>query len=69
MTQTQWVLEALKQGLLTPLQALNEGGIFRLAARIGELRQAGHDITTNNLTLPSGKVVAQYHLNQLKQAA
>jgi hypothetical protein len=69
MTQTQWVLEALKQGPLTPIDALNGCGCFRLAARIADLRQAGHDITTHNHTLPNGKVVAQYHLNQLKQAA
>ncbi len=44
-TQTQVILEALQSGKrLTPLDALNLCGCMRLAARIHELRQAGHKI-------------------------
>ena len=69
MTQTQTILEMLKRGPVTAIDALSKCNCFRLAARIKNLRDAGHDITTHNITLPSGKVVAQYTLNQLKKAA
>jgi len=49
MTQNEWVLNALKKGPVTPIQALSEGGIFRLAARIQELRESGHEITTHKV--------------------
>lgn len=68
MTQTQWILDALQRGPLTPLDALNGCGCFRLAARIGDLRQAGHPIETTHLTLPNGKTIAQYHLKERKAA-
>jgi hypothetical protein len=69
MTQAAQILEMLKRGPVTAMDALNTCDCFRLAARIKDLRDAGHEITTNNLTLPSGKVVAQYQLNQLKKVA
>lgn len=31
---------------ITPMEALTSLGVYRLAARIGELREAGHDIRT-----------------------
>ena len=37
-SQTQWILEALKRGPLTPIAALEGCGCFRLAARIKEER-------------------------------
>lgn len=47
MTQVETVLRALQRGdELTPLDALNRWGIFRLAARVDELRDAGYDIRT-----------------------
>jgi hypothetical protein len=64
MTQSEWILNQLKQAPVTPLQALAGCGCFRLAARIKELRQQGNDIKTKTLILPSGKIVAQYHLEQ-----
>ncbi len=64
MTQTQWILEQLKRGPLTPMDALNGCGCFRLGARIHELRQAGHNIKTENRHLPNGKVIAAYHLKE-----
>ena len=62
MTQSQWILQALGTRPLTAMEALEGCGCFRLAARIKELRQQGNDIKTKTLILPSGKIVAQYHL-------
>jgi len=64
MKQNTWILNQLKQAPLTPMEALAGCGCFRLAARIKELRQQGHDIQTKTLILPNGKIVAQYHLEQ-----
>tara|TARA_R100000808_G_scaffold24737_1_gene57946 strand:- start:3363 stop:3548 length:186 start_codon:yes stop_codon:yes gene_type:complete len=45
MSQTDQILQALKNGdRVTSLGALERFGCFRLAARIGELRQKGHPI-------------------------
>ena len=68
MTQNQWILEALKRGPVTQLDAFNGCGCFRLAARINDLRQAGHDIETIDRRLPNVKVVAEYHLKQKEHA-
>ena len=64
MTQVEWILDALTRGPLTPLDALNGCGCFRLAARIRDLRDAGYQIETRDCHLPSGKVVAEYHLKE-----
>lgn len=64
MSQSQWILKALEQRPLTAMQALEGCGCFRLAARIKDLRQQGHDIKTKTLILLDGKIVAQYHLEQ-----
>ena len=46
VTQRERVLMYLKQfGSITPLQALKEFGIMRLAARIWELRKRGYNIS------------------------
>ena len=68
MSQTQWILDALKRGPVTAMDALAGCGCFRLAARINDLRQAGHDIETIDRRLPNGKVVAEYHLKQKEHA-
>jgi len=41
---------------------LNGFGCFRLAARIQDLRDAGHTIETTFRTLPTGKTIAVYKL-------
>jgi hypothetical protein len=47
MTQTAAILARLRSGaVLTPLDALQQMGVFRLAARSDELRHAGFDIET-----------------------
>lgn len=63
MTQAEQILAALKGGrAITPLEALNEWGCFRLAARVGELREQGHAIAVERLRLPTGKHVARYFM-------
>ena len=66
MTQSQWILKALSTRPLTAIEALEGCGCFRLAARIKDLRQQGHDIKTRSLILLDGKIVAQYHLEVTK---
>jgi hypothetical protein len=65
MTQTEAVLALLRsrgsEGL-TALDALGIVGTMRLAARISDLRAAGHLITTETVTTPNGARVARYRL-------
>tara|TARA_R110000823_G_scaffold130004_1_gene257766 strand:- start:228 stop:467 length:240 start_codon:yes stop_codon:yes gene_type:complete len=45
MTQTEAILAHLQAGeSITPIDALRDYGCFRLAARIKDLRAAGHDV-------------------------
>ena len=60
--QNQQVLDHLRGGPITPIEALNLYGCFRLGARIYELRQAGHNILTRMVTNDYGNPYAQYHL-------
>lgn len=61
-TQTEMILAALRRGeRLTPLDALRRFGCFRLAARIDDLRRAGHEIVTETRET-DGKRYAVYHL-------
>ncbi len=44
-SQAQLILEALKAGeTITPIDALNRWGCFRLGARVFDLRTKGYDI-------------------------
>ena len=64
MTQTQRILIYLKTGKsLTPLEALNKFGCFRLAARINDLRSQGHTIWTNYVQKDK-KIFAAYKLSK-----
>lgn len=54
----KWVLSGKS---ITPIQALNKFGIFRLGARILELRQSGYDIVTI-MQQENGKRFAKYKL-------
>ena len=63
VSQETQILAHLKRGrTLTPLNSLNLFGTMRLAARIYALRQKGHDIKRDQVTLPSGKRIAMYYL-------
>lgn len=63
ISQTDAILALLQSRPfgITPMDALDEVGCFRLAARISELRAAGHVIATYPETY-RGKTVARYCL-------
>ena len=64
-SQNILILDYLKQGnTLTPLEALNMFGCFRLGARIYELKKANYRIEMKLKETPSGKHIAEYRLNQ-----
>ena len=68
--QEHYVLEHLRRASITPLEALNLYGIFRLAARIYQLRKLGHNIYTKMITDPQTKKrYAEYYLLNLADAA
>lgn len=63
-TQKAQVKAWLEDGKsITPIEALNRWGCFRLAAVINRLRNDGMDIVTEKYLTPSGKYVARYSLN------
>jgi hypothetical protein len=64
--QTEMVLDHLRAKPITSLEALHLYGCFRLAARVYDLRQDGHEIHTNRVETGNGKVIAEYVL--LRQA-
>ena len=49
---------------ITSLEALKEFGCLRLAARIADLRNDGHNIVTENYRTSTGKMVAKYKLSK-----
>lgn len=62
-TQLDHLRDHLKKGLsISPLEALGLYGVFRLAARMKELRNAGWDINTDIKRDINGKVYATYKL-------
>jgi biotin operon repressor len=64
VNQTDQIRTALLAGReLTPLDALEEFGCFRLAARIKDLRAEGLDIETVSETR-NGKKFARYRVAQ-----
>ena len=60
-SQVDAILDHLRSGPITPLDALHHFGCFRLAARINELRRDGHAIRTD-LVVRDGKKVAEYRM-------
>lgn len=66
-TQTEGVLALLRErGAkgITPIDALNVVGSFRLGARIFDLRAQGYDIETTTWETPNGSRVARYVLHE-----
>jgi hypothetical protein len=62
MTQTEAILAHLLSGKsITPLDALNEYGCFRLGARVLDLRKEGYNIETE-IIHENGKHFARYWL-------
>jgi len=62
MTQAEHILALLKNAPLTTLGILKLADSVRPAARILELRAAGHNIMTDMIRTSSGKRVARYTL-------
>jgi hypothetical protein len=63
------LLEARGARGVTALDALGELGVFRLAARVLDLHEAGYAITSTIETLPNGKRIARYRLEGTPAAA
>ena len=62
LTQREMVLQHLKEGrVITPLEALQKYGSFRLGAIIHTLRREGLNIETNYITVER-KTFAEYKL-------
>ena len=52
VTQEQRILDYMSQfGSITQLEALRDLGVMRLASRISDLRQKGHDIKSETITV------------------
>ena len=64
--QNRAILNYLESGgSLTSIEALNKFQCFRLAARIGDLRKAGHNIHTKTIK-EDGKRYAVYSLPKIQ---
>jgi hypothetical protein len=62
-SQTQLIKNYLEAGnSITPIEALNLFGCFRLSARIKDLRDQGLYITTENIK-QNGKTFAKYSMD------
>ena len=62
MSQATDILNHIKtHGAINPLMALERYGCMRLAARISDLRQLGHEIETRHKKA-NNKVYAEYYL-------
>ena len=62
-SQNHQILQYLQNGnKITPIEALNLFGCFRLGARIWDLREKGNDIISKLVTVGK-KRLAQYELN------
>jgi len=60
-TQSSAILDYMLSGhAITPLEALDLFGCFRLGARIWDLRREGHEIHAAPYKLPNGKTVQRY---------
>jgi hypothetical protein len=62
-TQCEQILAHLKERPITPLEALDLYGCFRLGARVFDLKRDGFDIQTEIIER-NGKRFAQYTLNE-----
>jgi hypothetical protein len=66
-SQNTQIITALINGKrITPLDALDWFGCFRLSARISELKKEGWNIEKETVLLSSGKRIARYYLDENK---
>lgn len=62
-SQAKKILKHLETvGPITPLQALELFGCFRLAARIYDLKEKGYDVKDRPVTNPHGVCFKEYYL-------
>lgn len=62
-SQTKAILAYMKEGHgITPMDALNLCGCFRLSARIADIKKMGYAIMTEKVKVEGGKYVARYRL-------
>lgn len=52
---------------VTALEALDEVGTSRLAARVAELRAEGYEIDSTYVTTPGGKRIVRYVIHEAPQ--
>ena len=66
--QNRAILNYLESGgSISPIEALNKFQCFRLAARVRDLRKAGHDIQTEMKRQKNGKKIAVYSLPKIQK--
>lgn len=66
-SQNTQIITALINGKrITPLDALDWYGCFRLASRISELKKEGWNIEKETVLLSSGKRIARYYMDEKK---
>ena len=69
MSQCARLLDRLERGPITPMEAWNELGIYRLASRVKDLRDKGHVISGSRANVANrfGETcnVARYSLEKL----
>ena len=60
-TQVKRILAYMQAGnRITPIEALQMFGSFRLGARIAEIKELGYPVQSEFVTTPSGKRVKAY---------
>jgi len=63
LSQTKKILAHLQEGKsITPLEALNMFGCFRLGARIADIKALGYAVRSEFVTTPLQKRVKKYYL-------
>lgn len=69
MKQTEQILDYMRTyGAITPLEALKDCGCMRLAARIADLKKAGHNISSRKVAVirrdGSKAFIERYTINE-----
>ena len=65
MSQNEMIVDYLSKGnSLTALEALNQFGCMRLAARCDELKKHGKPIRVEVIELDNGKHIARYWMDR-----
>lgn len=65
----QKLIKRLKRGWTSPIDALNDCGLFSLSQRVGQLRQRGYNIADQWATSPTGSRFKRYRIVSTKKVA